>query len=296
MTTRIERRLSVVKHNDIVQKARYQLDVVQQKTILYLISKIDSVNDEHFAPITVDTKDLCEIMGIEYCGKNLETLKEALKKLSDKSLWVDTGDQIRLMRWLQRVDIKKGERKVKIQFDELMSPYLLKIKNRFFQYELINVLAMKCKYSIRLYEMLKSREAMGSWTVELDEFKKIVGADEQKAYENYKLFRQRVLDPAIIEICNYSDLTVSYRTKREDRKIKWIIFEMVDISDEDWTEGRRREINREIAFKNISVPEVVPPKKIPTTEDIVVIRKNKLKRREQERHLERGFANFSKVL
>lgn len=50
MTTRIERRLSVVKHNDIVQKARYQLDVVQQKTILYLISKIDSVNDEHFAP------------------------------------------------------------------------------------------------------------------------------------------------------------------------------------------------------------------------------------------------------
>ena len=79
-----ERALNVVKQNEIVQKARYKLDLVQQKTIMYLISKIDSMKDVEFQDITVDIKDLCDIMGIDKRqGKNMKGLKDALQKLSD---------------------------------------------------------------------------------------------------------------------------------------------------------------------------------------------------------------------
>src|SRR5664279_1006132 len=92
-----ERSMSVVKLNDIVQKARYKLDLVQQKTLMYLISKIDSMKDVEFQEITVDLKDLCEIMGITYNGKNLKDFQNAIQKMADKSLWVDTGTQLILM-------------------------------------------------------------------------------------------------------------------------------------------------------------------------------------------------------
>src|ERR1035437_391887 len=112
------RSLTVVKQNDIVQKARYRLDLVQQTAIMYLISKINSMKDVEFQEIEIDIKDLCEIMGVKYNGKNLKDFKDNIQKLSDKSIWVDTGDKIRLMRWLQRVDIDKGTTTVTVKFDE----------------------------------------------------------------------------------------------------------------------------------------------------------------------------------
>ena len=119
-----ERSLSVVRQNDIVQKARYKLDLVQQKTLMYLISKINSMKDVEFQEIDVDLKDLCEIMGIAYNGRSLKDFQDAIQKMADKSLWVDTGPQLILMRWLQRVIIDKGSTTVTVKFDELMAPYL----------------------------------------------------------------------------------------------------------------------------------------------------------------------------
>ena len=162
------RSLNVVKKNDIVQKARYGLDLVQQKTIMYLISKIDSMKDVEFQEVDVDIKDLCEIMGITYNGKNLKDFKDAIQKLSDESMWVDTGNKLRLMRWLQRVDIDKGSTMVTVKFDELMAPYLLQIKDCFVEYRLENVLPMKSQYSLRLYELLKSHNGQAKWEISLD--------------------------------------------------------------------------------------------------------------------------------
>src|SRR5665648_629847 len=165
------RSLNVVKKNDIVQKARYKLDLVQQKTIMYLISKINSMKDVEFQEIEIDLKDLCKIMGITYNGKNLKDFQDAIQKLSDKSMWVDTGPQLILMRWLQRVVIDKGSTIVTVKFDELMAPYLLQIKDCFVEYRLENVLPMKSQYSLRLYELLKSHNGQAKWEISLDELK-----------------------------------------------------------------------------------------------------------------------------
>src|ERR1035437_8696663 len=220
--------MSVVKLNDIVQKARYKLDLVQQKTIMYLISKIDSMKDVEFQDITVDIKDLCEIMGIKYNGKNVKDLKDALQKLSDKSMWVELGDKddtITLMRWLDRVSIKRGIGTVTVRFDELMAPYLLQIQERFVQYQLVNVLPMKSQYSLRLYEIIKSHEAQGNWSVTVSELRELLLIPEEQ-YTDWRNFSQRVLNMAILEICNFTDLVVAYEPKRKDRKIYSLTFEM----------------------------------------------------------------------
>ena len=273
-----ERSLSVVKQNDLVQKARYKLDLVQQKTIMYLISKINSIKDVEFQEITVDIKDLCEIMGVQYNGKNLKDFKDNIQKLSDKSMWVDTGNKIRLMRWLQRVDIEKGTTTVTVKFDELMAPYLLKIKDCFVGYRLANVLPMKSQYSLRLYEIIKSHEAQGKWTVLVSELRDLLLIPEEQ-YTDWRNFSQRVLNMAILEICNFTDLVVAYEPKRKDRKIHSLTFEMCNILEENYTEGARRDINRNIVLDNMPA-EVVPPRKMPTAKDIRALREKQRKAKE----------------
>ena len=273
-----ERSLSVVQQNDLVQKARYKLDLVQQKTIMYLISKIDSVKDVEFQDITVDIKDLCEIMGVKYNGRSLKEFQDVMQKLSDKSLWVDTGPQIRLMRWLQRVDIDKGSASVTVRFDELMEPFLLQIQERFVQYQLVNVLPMKSQYSLRMYELIKSHEAQGKWDVSLEELKKLLFLDPG-TYERYDIFRRRILDAAIVEICNYTDLVVAFTPKRKDRKIVALSFEMCNIFEENYTEGARREINRSVILDNMPA-EVVSLKKLPTVAGVRSMREKQRKAKE----------------
>lgn len=281
-----ERSLSVVRQNDIVQKARYKLDLVQQKTLMYLISKINSLKDVEFQEIDVDIKDLCEIMGIKYNGRSLKDFQDAIQKMADKSLWVDTGTQLILMRWLQRVIIDKGSTTVTVKFDELMAPYLLQIQNRFVQYKLVNVLPMKSQYSLRLYELIKSREAMGKWTVILDDLRKDLFVENIPTYADYRDFKKRILDPAIIEICNFTDLMVSFEPKRKDRKIYSLTFEMCNIDEANCAEGARREINQKTVLDNMPA-EVVPPRKMPTAKDIRALREKQRKATELDKMIKK---------
>jgi|SRR5665648_66274 len=277
------RSLNVVKKNDIVQKARYKLDLVQQKTIMYLISKINSMKDVEFQEIEIDLKDLCKIMGITYNGKNLKDFQDAIQKLSDKSMWVDTGPQLILMRWLQRVVIDKGSTIVTVKFDELMAPYLLQIKDCFVEYRLENVLPMKSQYSLRLYELLKSHNGQAKWEISLDELKAQLFIENAPAYDRYDLFRQRVIDPAILEVCNYTDLLVAYEPNRKDRKIVSLTFYTCDcrVSRKEHT---RREINRTTALDNLPA-EIVPPRKMPTVKEI-----------QEEREKQRKAAELDKMI
>lgn len=271
-----ERSLNVVKRNEIVQKARYKLDIVQQKTIMYLISKIDPIKDLVFQDITVSLKDLCEIMGIDGgSGKNIKNLKDAMQKLSDKSMWVELGEankSITLIRWLDRVTITPGESTVTVRFDERMAPFLLQIKERFIQYELVNVLAMKSQYSIRLYELIKSHEAQGQWEVTLEDLRKLLYIEDNK-YTDWRNFSQRILQTSILEICNFTDLLVAYSPKRKDRKIYSIVFTMCEctIGENGCREYFRRKLNRDTILDNH--PAEIVERVVPTSEEIRELRK-----------------------
>src|ERR1035437_860758 len=273
-----KRWMNVVKQNDLVQKVRYKLDLVQQKTIMYLCSQIDSTKDVEFQDITVDIRELCEIMGIRYNGKNLKDFKDAIQKLSDKSMWVDTGKQIQLMRWLQRVNIDKGSTKVTVRFDELMAPYLLQIKGRFTQYNLINVLPMKSQYSLRLYELIKSYCGLGEWKIYLDELRKLLYIESSSYLEFYE-FKRKVLDKAVEEINCFTDIQIAFDTTRTNRKISGIRFVMVDhLSVEDMS---RRRINQDVALGNIPTGQVSKPNKL-TVQDIRGMQQLQKKAREMK--------------
>jgi plasmid replication initiation protein len=225
----ISREQNVVKANDLIQKSRFNLTTQEQKLILYLVSKIKPT-DEEFKYHDIEITDFCDVCGIHReSGMNYRKIKDSIKTLADKSLWIkikkgEYEEHETLLRWINKARLYQKRGIIKIQLDEDMKPFLLQLKDKFTQYDLIYTLAMRSQYSIRLYELLKSYEwEQKPKTFVIDELKRLLSAEN---YTRFPDFKRKVLDIAMREINAVSDLESSYQVIKVGRKYGAIEFTM----------------------------------------------------------------------
>lgn len=216
------RSYKIVKANDLIQRSRFNLQMQEQKIILYLISKIkpeDIVLKEQIFQI----RDFCKVCGLETdSGMTYNYIRQTLKDLRDKSVWVtlDDGSEV-ILSWIDTVKLNKQSGEVSIKISEMIKPYLLQLKEHYTQYELLYTLAMKSRYSLRLYELLKSYEYQHSKIFDIEELKKLLSADN---YTRFPDFKRKVLDIAMYEINNLSDLIIEYAIVKESRRFAKLQF------------------------------------------------------------------------
>jgi len=231
MQTEIERRnltelrtYKIVKANELIQKSRFNLQVQEQKIILYLISKIKP-EDVELKEYTFEIQDFCKVCGLDAeNGANYKYIKQTLKDLRDKSIWITLKDGTETtLSWIDKVYMHPNSGVVTIKIDDMMKPYLLQLKEHFTQYELLYTLAMKSQYSLRLYELLKSYEFQHKKLFNIDELKIRLSAEN---YVRFPDFKRKVLDISMREINNLSDLTVTYEIIKESRRYAKIEFSM----------------------------------------------------------------------
>ena len=214
----------VVKHNDLIQRARYNLTVNQQKLIAYVISLIKQ-EDKDLMMYEISVADFCELCGIDKTYFYTE-FKELLLDLDKKSFLVETDTKIFNFRWFSEFEYLKGQGKIRLQLNSNLKRYLIGLSKKYTIYTLYNILGIKGKYSIRLYELFKSF-FMNKWSkqcskeMDLEELKKLLLAEN---YKDYRDFRRRVLEPSIKEINDYTDLTVSFTTIKKGKNIKGLVF------------------------------------------------------------------------
>lgn len=235
----------VSKSNQIVQKSRYDFSLSEQRTIAFICSMIKPISaSERIREIPFQLEyefrilDYVRICGLKDNGKLYEEVKSTLKGLRDKSMWLTLPDGSETtVSWLAKVTTNKRSGIAKIRIDEDLVPYLFDLKERFLSYGLKNILNMKSQYSIRLYELLKSYHDMKvgqtdhraiidklyhpqkiSWTVDLQEFKKVLMVDTVKTYDNYAAFKRKVLDISQKEINELTDINIYFEPIRKGRK------------------------------------------------------------------------------
>ena len=217
-----ERSYFVIKANDLITKSRYSLSFQQQKILLYFISRIKSTDEERTL-YELSIKEFSKVCGYdENSGYYYQAIKADIKKLCDASSWIETEPgKEELFRWIDRAEINKNSGTIKISFHHNVSQYLFALSGRYTQYSLYNALCLSHKYSIRLYEYLYSMRYRGQFTISIDELKKRIDAEK---YIKISHFKDRVLEPAIEEIDNMTDLEVEYNYIKTGRQITHIIF------------------------------------------------------------------------
>lgn len=213
---REERCMMIAKSNEMIRNSSYNLSAMEQRIVWYFFSKIKP-NDTDLTEYPFEIKHFCEVCGIDYKnGGNYKYLKSIIKGLADNSFWVSFEDgSDRLCRWVRKAHLNKGTGQGVMKLDEDIQRHALGLirEGNFTQYTMVFTMPMKGKYSRHLYEILKSRESeinrynKPSVRYEVKELQRVLNAED---YNYYKDFRKYVIDYAVNEINNYSDLEVSY--------------------------------------------------------------------------------------
>lgn len=220
-----QRSYQVVKANEIIQKARYDLNITELKALAYIFSKIKPT-DTQLQEYTFSIKEYCQVCGLDYKnGGNYKYIKSTIKALRDKSFWLmdEKGNEV-LIGWLQKVRINKGSGKISVLLDSDLQKYVIGLFGNYTQYELLSTLPMKSSYSFRIYELLKSYAFQKQHTFYIDDLKKQLTATN---YVNFKDFRKYVLEVAAKEINLYTDIEVSWEPIYKGRKVIQVKFQIM---------------------------------------------------------------------
>ena len=178
----------------------------------------------------LDTKTPLRIDAMRYAQAFDTTRQNAyiLMKQSEETLfnrrftYFDNEKKPIKSRWLQDVRYLDDEGAIEVCFTRLVVECITRLDGAeqfFTQYLLSQTANLKSVYAVRLYELLIQWKTAGKTPVfELSLFRGQMGLndDEYKIMGNFKL---RVLDLAVNEINEKTDLTVSYTQEKKGRVI-----------------------------------------------------------------------------
>ncbi len=217
----------IVKSNDLIE-ARYSLNLNEQKIILYAVSKLDK-NKDNFNILSLDVKEFTELLGTD--TNRYGEIRDVVRELRKKEVIIDAIEGEIITGWLSSIQNKSGV--IELEFSQKLIPYLLQLKERFTSYQLKNILYLKNKYSIRIYELLKQYQNMATNTRKFDliEFKNMLMLEESQ-YRRFYDFDRFVLRPSANEINKFTDINIDYEKITKGRKVIGIKY-TADYSKED---------------------------------------------------------------
>ena len=214
----------VTKSNKLIA-CNYDLSLQEQKIILTLASMVQP-QDTEFKEYEFKIKDFIKLLGVEGQNKYTE-LPKITKELKKKVFEIREGTDILQVSWLGGVRYKTKEGILILRLDSGLKPYMLELKELYISYKLDNILSLKSKYSIRIFEILKSNLFKKCIEIELEELKKMLGI-KVKSYDVYQNLKNKVILQSQKELNKKTDINFEFEEIKTGRKVTSLKFYIHD--------------------------------------------------------------------
>ena len=178
------RKQNVAKRNDMIQKSKKSLSIVENKAVSYIFSKVKPDDD----PDTIYTFDCQEFYRLLRWKKESYTdLRAMLYSIASQTFGIideETGTE-KIVHWFNTIHLKMSKngkiisdsklpgRYVEIKIHEDLMEYVFGLEQQrrenhifYSAYQLQNVSMLTHTYSQSMYELLKSYENLGKWRFE----------------------------------------------------------------------------------------------------------------------------------
>ena len=117
------------------------------------------------------------------------------------------------------------------KWTEELIPHILELKEKYIMADLTITSKFKSSFSWTLYDYLKAHYGYWHRPLKKEELMKLFGVDDKKSYQsNTSLFKKKVLDVAVNEINEHTELEVRYKEETKGRNI--VGFDLI------WSNGR----------------------------------------------------------
>ena len=220
----------VVKDNALIQ-ASYTLGLAEHRLILLSIIEARETEQgiDHNSLLHIHAHAYAEQFGIEK-GNAYAVMKEASKGLFDRYVTYHdknpkTGhDRSFHCRWVDKIGYDKATGTVDLRFTPDVVPLITRLEQQFTSYEIEQVACLDSGYAIRLYELLIQWRSKGKTPLfTLEDFRQQLGVEENQ-YNSMSNFKRKVLDFAIEQINEHTDIIAKYDQHKTGRKITGFTF------------------------------------------------------------------------
>ena len=215
----------VVKDNALIN-ASYNLELTEQRLVLLAI--VHSRKTGH--GISAESK--LEIHASDYMQQfNVDkhaaykAMKDAATNLFERkfsfSQHYKSTNKIENVksRWVSQISYVEDLAILTITFSPAVVPLITKLEQHFTSYKLKQISQLTSKYAVRLYELLIAwREIEKTPPMEIADFRERLGLKETE-YTAMNNFKNRVLEPAIKQINEHTDIIVQYDQQKRARTI-----------------------------------------------------------------------------
>ena len=210
----------LIKQDNSITNARYDFTACQLDILFSTLAQIHD-DDSSSKIYVIYAKEIENITGRQW---QYTQFKEATENMGSRMFELQKEKTYRQFWLFQRVDYIIGEGRIEIKFSEDAITLLKQLKNNFTTYELQSALSMTSKYAKRIYQICSQWKDIGeSKKFNIKDFKNILGLVDKKGNEEYtpvSMFKKFVLDIAVKQINEHSDLEVSYQMAGEHGRKK----------------------------------------------------------------------------
>lgn len=219
---------NAVAANDIIM-GKQSMTLQTARLIRLLITQI-AEHDKDLKTYKCKITDLAQFLGID--SSNLYRDVRSVCECAMKSVvYIGTGNPRSPWELIHWIDTAKydGNGTITLRLSDELKPYVLELESWFTQYKLKNILALNSYYAIRLYEVIKCEDGKtGGYQAELTfdivDLRRVLGCE--KKYGAFKDFRKRVIEIAVREINEKTDIYIIPRYEKQGRAVARVSFEI----------------------------------------------------------------------
>lgn len=211
--------------SDFFRTSRYGLTLQEHRIIYYAILK-GQQDGNPFEPVTIsipEFKELCGLKGKAYYGIIREMSKTMSSKVVEAVYKDCDGYHLLQAPWLMGITYHTKNGTVTIEPNKKLQPFFE--GKPFTETEYYFLIKFTSQYAERLYELVKSHShSKPIMDFDIADLRKRLSIVDSK-YPNYAHLREYVLDPAIKDINEFTDLDVTLKEKRgRYNKIETVYF------------------------------------------------------------------------
>lgn len=211
---------NMVRQSNALNNARYSLNAVETDFVLKMIAEIKK-EDPDFKPYKFKVTEL-----ETYFGKKLNrsTIKTMAHELRRKNLEIERENGGFLVTgWVSSFEYFPENGEIEMSFDPKLKPYLLELQGSYVLTDLRHILQLSSEYAKRIYGIMKQWQDFGKKEIEVAHWQKIL--EVPKSMLIYNRFKEKVIDVAVAQINEKTDLIVSYEpVKKDGRKVTHLIW------------------------------------------------------------------------
>ena len=235
---------SIKKSNEFsMAKISHRLTLNQMQLLAYAIYSTQQNGATEFHKADFEKKFNLGEYRSEDAKKDSRRLFELEFSLDDME-----SDEFDYLHVFQRIQYKKGL--FTFKWSEDMVPHILDLKERYNLTNLTITSNFKSSFSWKLYDYLKSHYGYWHKTMTKEALMKLFGVYDKRTYQNNTgKFKQTVLDVAIAEINEHTELEVRYEEEVKGRSI--IGFDLIWSNGKTVASATKKQINELTAILDI---------------------------------------------